>query len=99
MPTDLLLLNTFDHVVVLMLENRSFDNLLGYLYGNGIPHEKNFEGVVGKKLSNPDVSGTPIPVSAGAEVNQPYPDPGEEFHHVTMQLFSSPQAADRKSVV
>lgn len=93
MPTDLLLLNTFDHVVVLMLENRSFDNLLGYLYGNGIPHEKNFEGVVGKKLSNPDVSGTPIPVSAGAEVNQPYPDPGEEFHHVTMQLFSSPQAA------
>jgi phospholipase C len=25
-------LDTFDHVVVLMLENRSFDNLLGYLY-------------------------------------------------------------------
>jgi phospholipase C len=93
MPTDSLLLNMFDHVVVLMLENRSFDNLLGYLYGNGIPNEKTFEGVVGKELSNPDISGTPIPVSAGAEVNQPYPDPGEEFHHVTMQLFSSPQAA------
>ena len=25
-------LETFDHVVVLMLENRSFDNLLAYLY-------------------------------------------------------------------
>ena len=26
------MLDNFDHVVVLMLENRSFDNLLGYLY-------------------------------------------------------------------
>ncbi|WP_428979165.1 alkaline phosphatase family protein [Flavobacterium cupriresistens] len=25
-------LDTFDHIVVLMLENRSFDNLLGFLY-------------------------------------------------------------------
>ena len=31
------MLNTFDHVVVLMLENRSFDNLLGYLYPEGVP--------------------------------------------------------------
>ncbi|WP_226646826.1 hypothetical protein [Microbulbifer variabilis] len=41
----------FDHIVVLMLENRSFDNLLGYLYG---PEENaGFEGVSGKNLSNP----------------------------------------------
>ncbi len=86
-------LDTFDHVVVLMLENRSFDSILGYLYRDGAPSGKNFEGVVGKELSNPDISGTPIPVSANAEVHQPYPDPGEEFHHVTMQLFSSAQAA------
>jgi phospholipase C len=86
-------LDTFDHVVVLMLENRSFDNILGYLYRDGIPSGKKFEGVVGKELSNPDISGTPIPVSGDADVNQPYPDPGEEFHHVTMQLFSSPNAA------
>jgi phospholipase C len=25
------MLDTFDHVVVLMLENRSFDNVLGYV--------------------------------------------------------------------
>jgi phospholipase C len=86
-------LNTFDYVVVLMLENRSFDNLFGYLYREGIPNDKNFEGVVGKELSNPDITGIAIPVSADAEVDQPYPSPGEEFHHVTMQLFSSPQAA------
>ena len=31
-------LDHFDHVVVLMLENRSFDNLLGYLYQQeGVP--------------------------------------------------------------
>ena len=40
-----------DHVVVVMFENRSFDNVLGHLYG---PDDgKNFEGVIGKGLSNP----------------------------------------------
>jgi phospholipase C len=86
-------LDTFDHVVVLMLENRSFDNILGYLYEDGVPSGKTFDGVAGKGLSNPDINGTPIPVSNHAEVHQPYPDPGEEFHHVTMQLFNSPRAA------
>lgn len=86
-------LNSFEHVVVLMLENRSFDNILSYLYRDGVPSGKRFEGAVGKELSNPDISGNAIPASADAELNQPYPDPGEEFHHVTMQLFSSPQAA------
>jgi len=48
-------LNTFDHVVVLMLENRSFDNLLGYLYSQKypVPPGKQFDGVDGKNLSNP----------------------------------------------
>src|SRR5262249_46354298 len=49
------LLDTFDHVVVLMLENRSFDNLLGYLYSEQypVPAGEQFEGVDGKRLSNP----------------------------------------------
>jgi phospholipase C len=48
-------LDTFDHVVVLMLENRSFDNLLGYLYSRDypVPPGAKFEGVDGKGLSNP----------------------------------------------
>jgi phospholipase C len=48
-------LDTFDHVVVLMLENRSFDNLLGYLYSQKYPapREQQFEGVDGKNISNP----------------------------------------------
>ena len=40
-----------DHVVVIMFENRSFDNLLGRLYEPG--EVTSFEGVIGKDLSNP----------------------------------------------
>ena len=40
-----------DHVVVVMFENRSFDNLLGRLYEPG--EVESFEGVIGKDLSNP----------------------------------------------
>ena len=47
--------DAFDHVVVLMLENRSFDNLLGYLYEAGrAPRGQAFEGVDGKQLSKSD---------------------------------------------
>ncbi len=48
------LLDTFEHVVVLMLENRSFDNILGYLYQNDVPPGQQFDGVAGKNLTNPD---------------------------------------------
>lgn len=43
--------NALDHVVVVMFENRSFDNLLGRLYEPG--EVASFEGVLGKELSNP----------------------------------------------
>ena len=43
--------NALDHVVVVLFENRSFDNVLGHLYG---PDDgKTFEGVIGKDLTNP----------------------------------------------
>jgi phospholipase C len=42
--------NALDHVVVVVFENRSLDNLLGRLYGPG--DGKTFEGVLGKDLSN-----------------------------------------------
>ena len=43
--------DALDHVVVVMFENRSFDNLLGRLYEPG--EVASFEGVLGKELSNP----------------------------------------------
>ena len=43
--------HAMDHVVLVLFENRSFDNVLGHLYG---PEDgKTFEGVIGKNLSNP----------------------------------------------
>jgi hypothetical protein len=49
--------NALDHVVVVMFENRSFDNLLGRLSEPG--EVASFEGVLGKELSDPgpDVGG------------------------------------------
>ncbi len=36
----------FDHLVVVMFENRSFDNLLGYLYSeSGVPSGQSFAGL------------------------------------------------------
>jgi phospholipase C len=95
-------LDSFDYVVVLMLENRSFDNLLGYLYPNGVPPNApagtTFDGVTGKNLSNPipaTATGqsapppgvTSIPVFPATDYHQPYPDPGEEYYHINTQLF------------
>jgi len=40
-----------EHIVVALFENRSLDNVLGHLYGPG--DGKDFDGVIGKDLSNP----------------------------------------------
>ena len=40
-----------DHIVVVLFENRSLDNVLGHLYGPG--DGKNFDGVIGKGPEQP----------------------------------------------
>ena len=45
-------LHKIDHIVVLMLENRSFDNMLGFLGACDAGGQK-VNGVAGKQLSNP----------------------------------------------
>jgi phospholipase C len=82
-----------DHVVVLMFENRSFDNLLGYLYEPG--DVKAFEGVRGRTLANPvpptvpDAGAGVVSVHPSTSMASPYPDPGEEYPHVNTQLFGT----------
>ncbi len=104
-------LDSFDHVVVLMLENRSFDNLLGYLYPTNPtnpPLGKTFEGLSGKEFKNPvPKSAKNQPPDGSGEVSayehpvkkqsyyMPYPDPGEEYHHVNTQLFNKPDGGDK----
>ena len=91
-------LETFDHIVVLMLENRSFDNLLGYLYENDeVPQNKSFDGLYNPEVdyANPipkraakDPGKTSISPSRAVDYSVPYPDPGEEYPHVNTQLFN-----------
>ena len=81
-----------DHVVVVLFENRSFDNLLGRLYEPG--EVAAFEGVLGKELSNPiplwaddGASRGRVPYGVAPDMNTPNPDPGEEYQHLNTQLF------------
>ena len=84
--------NALDHVVVVMFENRSFDNLLGRLYE---PEEvASFDGVIGKQLSNPvpewaehQPPERTVSYGVATDMNTPNPDPGEELPHVNTQLF------------
>jgi phospholipase C len=84
--------NALDHVVVVMFENRSFDNLLGRLYEPG--EVASFEGVVGKDLSNPVPDWAEhrpddgiVRYGVALDMNTPNPDPGEELPHINTQLF------------
>ena len=96
--------NALDHVVVVMFENRSFDNLLGRLYQPGeVP---SFEGVIGKDLSNPipewvehGAGGGPIPYGIAKDMNTPTTDPGEEYQHVNTQLFGQINPTSNRGVL
>jgi len=84
-----------EHVIVLMLENRSFDCMLGRLYPSG----PGFAGV-------PDSASNPfqrsdgivaVPAWTSASVDPaaaviPDPDPGEDFTDMNEQLFGAGQA-------
>ena len=89
-------LSAIQHVVHLMLENRSFDHMLGFLYadsGNVSPAGAAFEGLTGTE-SNPDTSGNPVtvykinPTDPGAYF-MPGADPGEGYANTNSQLFGS----------
>ena len=82
-------LGKIKHIVVLMLENRSFDNLLGQLY----PKSDQFNGLSGEESNLFTSAGMvrEIKVWNEADVNIaktiPSPDPGESFSDMNEQLF------------
>jgi phospholipase C len=97
--------HALDHVVVLMFENRSFDNLLGRLYQPG--EVASFEGVLGKELTNPipdwaedrGPGTTCLDYGISPNANTPSPDPGEEYQHVNTQLFGVIDPAPNRGVL
>jgi phospholipase C len=81
MPQDI------QHIVVLMMENRSFDHMLGYLKKPGY----DIDGLTGTE-SNPvdpqhPINRVTVSNDAGYILA---PDPGHSFQDVNVQLFSQP---------
>jgi phospholipase C len=94
----------FDHLVVLMFENRSFDNLFGYLYENDRPRNfvpegsGEFEGVAHRDdLYNLDDAEPPnrydvtkAPYQKPEDMYAPYPNAGEFYHpNVNRQIYGA----------
>jgi phospholipase C len=80
-----------EHIVVLMFENRSFDNMLGGLYPQ--KSTEDYDGLQKKKCI-PSCSETdPSPVCTWSApygldaMIMPYPDPGELFEDMNEQIF------------
>lgn len=79
--------NKVQHLVVLMMENRSFDHSLGFLKS---PTWK-VDGLDGTE-TNPDTQGVPVRVSPDARyAGDFWPDPGHDFISVNEQIFSNSQ--------
>jgi phospholipase C len=89
-----------NYIVQLMLENRSFDQMLGFLYegtSNKSETGQPFEGLTGNE-SNPDDTGRQIKVfKINQTAQHPYlmpgADPGEGFFNTNFQLFGTDDPA------
>jgi len=76
-------LDNLKHVVVLMMENRSFDHMLGALHAE----DARINGLAGNE-TNPDTANEPAQVAPQAEFqSQLDPDPDHSFPAVQKQLF------------
>jgi len=97
-------LGLFDHLVVLMLENRSFDNLCGYLYEHDEPkhfipdEDRVFRGVVGRDDLENDDGGEPsrayrvqkAPWERLEDMYAPYPNAGEFYTpNINRQVYGA----------
>ena len=93
-------LGKIEHIVQVMLENRSFDQMLGFLYAdrnNVALAGQAFDGLTGGEW-NPDDSGRQVTVYR-IQASDPHPyfmpgaDPGEGFLNTNYQLFSTDDPA------
>src|SRR3954470_1765773 len=87
MPTGL---DNLKHIVVLMLENRSFDHMLGWLQSP----QYQIDGTDGTKL-NRDSTGEIVRATDDAEYSGDYdPDVAHDFPDVNQQIFGTKTPAD-----
>jgi phospholipase C len=74
------------HIVVLMLENRSFDHMLGFLKAEN----PEIRGVAANDYSNADGAGVDAPVTDGAAYQGQLNDPGHNIDDVYLQMYGVP---------
>jgi phospholipase C len=88
------------HLVVLMMENRSFDHMLGGLNGvNAVNGVGGIDGLSGSE-TNPDINGNPVKVQAKAQYQgQLDPDPDHHFAAVHKQIFAGGPTATMNGFV
>jgi len=73
------------HIVVLMMENRSFDHMLGGLKAVNPA----VDGLTGSE-TNPDTKGNPVQVSPTADYQSDLQDdPGHHYPDVNIQLLTT----------
>ena len=109
------ILSQIKHIVVVMLENRSLDNMCGWIYSNPakqptlyLPADspRVYNGL-DTALWNPSnatyFSGQPavkVPVVRGtSSYTVPNPDPKETFDHVQYQIYGPPKATQKTSML
>jgi phospholipase C len=84
-------LDTLRHIVVLMMENRSFDHMLGSLTAV----DPRIDGITGQ-LSNPDTTGALVKPQPLAQFQgQLDPDPDHHFPAVDLQIFGGDTSPTR----
>lgn len=84
-------LDRLKHIVVLMLENRSFDHMLGSLKAV----DARIDGIT-DQMSNPDDKGASVkPQLLAAFQGQLDPDPDHHFPAVDLQIFGGSTNTDR----
>jgi phospholipase C len=86
--------DAIQHIIVLMLENRSFDHMFGFLHIDdpAVPGER-LDNLAGTE-SNLDAGGKEVLVSMDARYAGDYRvDPGHHFPDVTQQLFEKDEVA------
>ena len=84
-------LDNLKHIVVLMMENRSFDHMLGSLTAV----DPRIDGVTGA-LSNPDTTGAGVRPQPLADFQgQLNPDPDHHFPAVDLQIFGGDTSPGR----
>jgi phospholipase C len=84
-------LDNLKHIVVLMMENRSFDHMLGSLKAV----DQRIDGLTGNE-SNPDTTGAQVKVAPLAEFqSQLDPDPDHHFPAVDLQIFGGDTSPNR----